>query len=134
MLVVADSQLNIFSQHQHFLLFLFKYDEKYGIDSIEGGEHFSEIVESAYDWPKSVAKASIHIENVSLSVFFDKWVKVRQQYLDGIIDADIYDLWLQRELGQSWTLEKMPKSNIKNKYELPFQFLTKGDQYAGISG
>lgn len=114
--IAKDGELT----YKDFLLFLIKYDEKYGIDKIEGGSHISEAAELEYGWPKSVAKASILIENIPLSVFFDKWVKVRQQYLDGIIDADIYDLWLQRELGQSWTLEKIPKSNIKNKYELPF--------------
>lgn len=109
--IAKDGELT----YKDFLLFLIKYDEKYGIDKIEGGLH-----ESIFSWPDIEAKATILIENQSLSNFFDKWGKVRQQYLDGIIDADIYDLWLQRELGQSWTLEKIPKSNIKNKYELPF--------------
>lgn len=66
---------------------------------IEPDEDIRDVVEEEMQL-KSQKAVAITIKNPVLVTFFTDWNKIYRNYIDGIIDREIYDLWLDKRLKE----------------------------------
>lgn len=111
-LIPADADETL-SRDDIDMLYQEHYQEIQALASI--GESY------AYDPGPRSSRAIFRISHYKLAKFFEKWSAIREQYRNGTIDEELYNLWCEKQLSEA---QKIPlpfmyhKANAQNITEV----------------
>ena len=90
------------------------YFESCQLEPIQSDENYEDYVE-AKKQAESTPSVVISIKTPALNKFLLSWQKIYQNYIDGLIDYEIYHIWLMKQFND---IDKQQREEMKLYHEL----------------